>query len=194
MCDFYFHPAAFTARTDELKRHFQQCVIECGTEILAIDDIHFLLPHTTEGRPVSDLLKQIMSELPLTLVLAGVGLVESGLFTEGPDTPSARARTQLGVRLTPVPLEHLKWHSNSGEWRRCLLRIEADICLANHQPGDIADLLSDYLYEHSNNGTISNLMQLINLGCREAIRCGDERLTLPLMEHCRKPFADRSSQ
>ena len=66
-------------------------------------------------------------------------------------------------------------------WRRLLLTIEHKLGLADKYPGMLADELSDYLYTRST-GHFASLMTLIARGCLRAIRCGQERLSMELMD------------
>jgi hypothetical protein len=150
--------------------------------LLVVDDLHFLRWKDKNGVEVSNHLKYIANEFPVTLVFIGVGLADKGLFSEGSDYGNA-ILAQTGRGTTPLGMAPFLIDTDTGrqDWRRLLLAIEQRLVLARKQPGMLAEDLGDYLFARST-GHIGSLMTLINRGCQRAIRTGEERLTAELLD------------
>lgn len=97
--------------------------------------------------------------------------------------PTDAAFAQSARRLTKLTLPPFLVDTQQGrrDWRRLLLTIERQLVLANKHRGMVADDLSDYLYARST-GHFASLMTLICRGCHRAIRTGQERLSIDLLD------------
>lgn len=76
ICEFYAHPATDRANAAQLASHALDLVLACETRIGIIDDVHFIDPRRKDGLDVSNHLKWLANELPVTFIYAGVGLAE----------------------------------------------------------------------------------------------------------------------
>jgi hypothetical protein len=87
----------------------------CGTELIIIDDVHFLDLSAKEGKVANDHLKYIANHTAATFVFTGADLNTSGLFLEG--TGSTRA-TQTSGRNTLVKMSEfkIKTDDEKAEW------------------------------------------------------------------------------
>lgn len=178
---FFAHPGergnsrAFAMQTLDLITH-------CGTKLLIVDDFHFIRPRFKHALDVSNQLKFIANDFPVTIVVIGVGLTERGVFAEGTASGDERF-AQLLRRTTVLPVERFTHAPNNTRdaWHTLLVAIEARLILANKRPGMLADDLTDYLYDRTG-GYIGSLMTLIQRGCVRAVDTGHERLTKALLE------------
>ena len=154
-----------------------------------IDDLHFLRWRLSSGVEISNHLKYIANEFPVTLLLIGVGLEAGGLLSEGRSYSDA-VLAQTGRRTTVLDMRPFLVSTEEGrrEWRQLLLAIEERLVLADTTPGMLAEHLSDYLYTRST-GHIGSLMTLINRGCQRAVRTGTERLTASLLDNVKNDAA-----
>ncbi len=179
--EFYGHPRK-TGTTDQLRSAALDCVLSCDTKLVIIDDVHFLDMTRRDGLTVTNHLKSLANDFPVTFLFVGVGLRERGVFNEGMTAGDA-ALAQTGRRWTRLTMTPFEIHTQKGrrEWRQVLLGIEQALVLANKHPGMLADELSDYLFARST-GHIGSLMDLINRGAGRAIRTGAERLTQDLLD------------
>ena len=93
-------------------------------------DLHFLRWRAADGVKVSNHLKFIANEFPVTLVLVGVGLTDAGLFTEG-RTQRDSTLAQTARRTTRLTLERFA-NTNAGQkqWRSVLHAIEQRVVLS----------------------------------------------------------------
>nr|WP_202512838.1 AAA family ATPase [Streptomyces sp. SID3343] len=182
MLEFFGHPGRARGTTAQFGHRALDCVLSCEVRVLALDDLHFLRWRASSGIQVSNHLKWIANEFPVTLVMIGVGLADKGLFSEGGHGADA-ALAQTGRRTTRLGMRPFTIDTEAGrrEWRQMLLALEQRIVLADKHPGMLADDLSDYLFARST-GHIGSLMTLINRGCQRAVRCGEERLSLDLLD------------
>jgi hypothetical protein len=180
--EFFGHPGAARGTTAQFAHRALDCVLSCQVRLLVVDDLHFLRWKDKNGLEVSNHFKYIANEFPVTLLFVGVGLTARGLFSEGHDHTDA-ILAQTGRRTTPLGMAPFVIDTDATrlDWRRLLLAIEQRLVLARKQPGMLADVLCDYLFARST-GHIGSLMTLVNRGCQRAIRTGEERLTVGLLD------------
>ncbi|GAA2254596.1 TniB family NTP-binding protein [Streptomyces sp. NPDC020875] len=189
MLEFFGHPGRVTSTAAQLGLQALDCVLSCEVRLLVLDDLHFLKWRNTSGIEVSNHLKWIANEFPVTLLKVGVGLADKGLFSEG-ETVGETALAQTGRRTTRLDMPPFTIDTEPGRrhWRQLLLALEQRIVLADTHPGMLADNLSDYLFARST-GHIGSLMTLINRGCQRAQRTGTERLTQDLLDQVKNDTA-----
>lgn len=194
MLSFYGHPGISSGNTDAFAERVLECALDCETRILIVDEIHFLRWANRAGVEVSNSLKHIANEFPVTLIYVGVGLEERGLFSEG-ESYSDAVLAQTARRTTRLGMEPFEILTEEGRrnWRNMLLALEKRIVLADKQPGMLADDLSDYLFARST-GHIGSLMTLINRGCQRAMRTGSEVLTRELMDFVKNDEASEKAR
>lgn len=182
LLEFFGHPGRFRGTTAQLGQQALDCVLSCEVRLLVLDDLHFLKWGNSSGVEVSNHLKWIANEFPVTLVMIGVGLAGKGLFSEG-GAGGDVALAQTGRRTTRLGMPPFTIDDEPGrlQWRQMLLTLEQRVVLADKHPGMLADDLSDYLFARST-GHIGSLMTLINRGCQRAVRTGTERLSRDLLD------------
>ncbi|MFD6312012.1 ATP-binding protein [Streptomyces nigra] len=175
--EFFGHPGRSRGTTAQFGKRALDCVLSCETRLLILDDLHFLKWRQSSGVEVSNHLKWIANEFPVTLLMVGVGLADKGLFSEG-EAGGEAALAQTGRRTTRLGMRPFAIDTETGrrEWRKMLLALEQRVVLADKYTGMLADDLSDYLFARST-GHIGSLMTLIARGCQRAVRTGEERLS-----------------
>jgi hypothetical protein len=181
MLEFYGHPKR-SGTTLEVTSSALDCALRCETQLIIIDDIHFLNLHRRDGREVSNTLKSLANDFPATFIFVGVGVETAGLFDEGLD-PRDSATAQLGRRWTrlEMPAFYIYNEQQRKEWRITLKEIERGIVLLGAHPGMIADDLSDYFFARTS-GYIGSMMELARIGTYKAIKSGLERITKELLD------------
>ncbi len=189
MLEFFAHPGVTRGTAAQYIRRALDCVLLCDVRLLIVDDLHFLRWRLSSGVEISNHLKYIANEFPVTLLLIGVGLEAGGLLSEGRSYSDA-VLAQTGRRTTVLDMRPFLVSTEEGrrEWRQLLLAIEERLVLADTTPGMLAEHLSDYLYTRST-GHIGSLMTLINRGCQRAVRTGTERLTASLLDNVKNDAA-----
>jgi len=189
MLEFFAHPGVTRGTAAQYIRRALDCVLLCDVRLLIVDDLHFLRWRVSSGVEISNHLKYIANEFPVTLLLIGVGLEAGGLLSEGRSYSDA-VLAQTGRRTTVLDMRPFLVSTEEGrrEWRQLLLAIEERLVLADTTPGMLAEHLSDYLYTRST-GHIGSLMTLINRGCQRAVRTGTERLTASLLDNVKNDAA-----
>lgn len=182
LVEFFGHPGRIRGTTAQLGQQALDCVLSCEVRLLVLDDLHFLKWGKTNGIEVSNHLKWIANEFPVTLVMIGVGLAGKGLFSEG-DKQSDAALAQTGRRTTRLGMPPFSIKNEQGRraWRQMLLAFEQRLVLADKWPGMLAEDLSDHLFARST-GHIGSPMTLINRGCQRAMRNSSECLTRELLD------------
>lgn len=194
MLSFYGHPGLSSGNADDFAERVLRCALDCETKILIVDEIHFLRWGNRAGLEVSNSLKHIANDFPITLIYVGVGLEAHGLFSEG-ETYTDAVLAQTARRTTRLGMEPFEIHTEQGrrDWRNMLLALEKRTVLTDKKPGMLADELADYLFARST-GHIGSLMTLINRGCLRAVRSGAEVLTRELMEHVKNDEASERAR
>jgi len=184
ICGFYAHPGTDRASAAQLASHAVDCVLSCQTRIGIIDDLHFINPNHKDGIEVSNHLKWLANELPVTFIYVGVGLAERRLFAEGLLGEQA-ALAQTARRWTRLELPPFQIVCDEGRrQRRSLLKAtERQLILARAHPGMLIEL-ADYLFERTT-GHIGSFITLITRGCYRAIRHGQESLNIDLLDSVR---------
>ncbi|HEV8653544.1 MAG TPA: ATP-binding protein [Actinomycetes bacterium] len=184
ICQFYGHPGIDRANAAQLASHAVDCVLSCQTRLGVIDDVHFINPRRKDGLDVSNHLKWLANELPVTFLYVGVGLAERSFFAEGLAghnivlAQTARRWTRLEVPAFEIVSDQGRQH-----WRGLLKATERQLALASQRPGMLVEL-ADYLFERTS-GHIGSFVTLIIRGCLRAIRTGQERLTAELLDGVR---------
>jgi hypothetical protein len=175
ICEFYGHPGSDRANAAQLASFAVDCVLSCGTRIGIIDDLHFVDPNRRDGVDVSNHLKWLANELPVTFLYAGVGLAERRLFSEGLTGDSA-VMAQTARRWTRLELPPFQITDKAGKrhWLSLLKATERQLVLARSHPGMLSQL-EDYLFARTT-GHIGSYITLITRGCYKAIRSGQELL------------------
>ena len=179
ICEFYGHPGAARGTAAQLASYALDCVLQCQTRVGIIDDVHFIDQHSRDGLAVSNHLKWLANELPITFIYAGVGLSERRFFDEGLSGPSA-ALAQTARRWTRLDVGPF---TRDTHWRALLKAIEKQLVLALARPGQLTSQ-ADYLFTRTG-GHIGSLMTLITRGCFKAIKTGDEQLSQELLDTVR---------
>jgi hypothetical protein len=184
ICEFYGHPGTNKASAAQLASFAVDCVLSCRTRIGIIDDLHFIDPNRRDGVDVSNHLKWLANELPVTFIYAGVGLAERRMFAEGLTGDSA-VMAQIARRWTRLQLPpfHVGDHAGRRHWRSLLKATERQLVLAKAHPGMLTGL-DDYLFTRTT-GHIGSLVTLVTRGCYKAIRTGAELLSESLLDTIR---------
>ncbi|MCX4098341.1 AAA family ATPase [Nocardia sp. alder85J] len=180
ICRFYGHPAADRrGNAAELATHALDCVLKCESRVGIIDDIHFIQHNSADGLAVSNHLKWLANELPVTFIYAGVGLGQRRFFEEGLIGADA-AFAQSGRRWTRLSVELF---DRDEHWLALVKAIDRQVVLARHRPGQLARQ-AEVLFARTG-GHIGSLMTLVNRGCFKAVRTGTEALTRELLDTVR---------
>jgi hypothetical protein len=193
ICEFYGHPGTDRANAAQLASFAVDCVLSCHTRIGIIDDLHFIDINRRDGVEVSNHLKWLSNELPVTFIYAGVGLAERRLFAEGLHGNQI-VLAQIARRWTRLELPPLMVTTDTGrrQWTSLLKATERQLVLADAHPGMLADL-ADYLFARTT-GHIGSFITLITRGCYKAIRSGTEQITTELLDTVRIDEASEAAR
>src|SRR5260370_9152951 len=100
---FYAHPATGRygkSTTGQLASQALDCILSCRTRLVVIDDVHFLDMRRRDGIEVSNHLKWLASEFPVTFLFPGGPLRDAGLMPAAM-TPPAQPTSQTPPLPTP---------------------------------------------------------------------------------------------
>lgn len=177
LASFYAENVATSINADRLAEVVLDLVTACETEIIAIDEMHFVDPRTKDGKGVSNHLKWLANELSTAFILTGVGLAKLGFFTEGFLGDEANTTAQTARRSTAIPMAPFTMKTSAGKraWRDLLAQLEPHLKLADAQPGILADN-ADLLFARTQ-GHIGSLTTLLERACGIAYRADIETLT-----------------
>ncbi|MFI8837116.1 TniB family NTP-binding protein [Streptomyces afghaniensis] len=163
----------------DITNHVLSVLSDVGTELVIIDDVHFLDLSAKEGRVVNDHLKYIANETAATFVYTGVNLKKSGLFLEG-QADSRATQTSGRYTLHAVRKFGCTTAQDKLEWAQTVRALEDTLALYRHRPGQLVKL-SPYLYDRTD-GSICALTDLIRESAIEAVMSEEEVITRKLME------------
>ncbi len=185
LCRFYGLPGADRGNADWLASRAAECVANCKTRLIIVDDVHFLDVNRRDGREVANHFKWLANTFPVTFLFVGVGLRARGLLDEGLCGADA-AFSQTARRWSVLSLDPFEIATKQGRntWRQLLLSIERELVLAKGHRGMVTRDLSDYLFARSS-GHFASLMSLIGRGCYRAVKTGAEALSVELLDQVR---------
>jgi hypothetical protein len=194
LCRFYGLPGADRGTADWLASRAAECVANCKTRLVIVDDVHFLDVNRRDGREVANHFKWLANTFPVTFFFVGVGLRARGLLDEGLSGADA-AFSQTARRWSVASLDPFEIATKSGRatWRQLLLGIVREVVLANAYRGMIVRDLSDYLFARSS-GHFASLMSLVARGCYRAVKTGAEVLSVELLDAVRIDQAAESAR
>ena len=177
---FYGHPAANRASSSRLGALAVDCVGSCETQLVVIDDLHFIDFRHRNGQEVSNHLKGLANEMPVTFIYVGVRLKEKQFFDEGilgPDAVYAQT-SRRATRCEVAPFD-IGTTPGAQAWTHLLRAMEAHIKLADASP----DMLTEHakVLHRRTQGHIASLTNLIDRACYLAIATGAETLTAELL-------------
>ena len=137
LCRFYGLPERGNA--DLLAHRAAECVVNCKTRLVIVDDVHFLDISRRDGREVANHFKWLANVFPVTFLFVGVGLRARGLLDEGLAGADA-AFSQTARRWNVLTIDPFEIRTQAGQrtWRQLLLGIERDLVLAGAWRGMIA--------------------------------------------------------
>ena len=173
---FYGHPGADHATKDRLTSLLVDAVTACQTRMIIIDDMHFVDFGNRHGAEVSNHLKWLSNELPVTFVFAGVDLEKKRFFDEG-RTGHDAVYAQTARRATRAPVAPFSISTDAG-MRAWIALLRA---FGNHLK--LADTDAEMLVPHAQEihrrtqGRIASLTNLLDRAAYLAITTGDERIT-----------------
>ena len=177
LASFYAEKVATSIITDRLAEVVLDLVTACETEIITVDEMHFVDPRTKDGQGVSNHLKWLANELSCAFILTGVGLAKMRFFTEGFLGDEANATAQTSRRSTAIPMAPFTTSTSAGTraWTDLLAQLEPHLKLADAKPGLLTDH-TDLLFTRTQ-GHIGSLTTLLERACGIAYRTGHETLT-----------------
>ncbi|SDS09710.1 AAA domain-containing protein [Paraoerskovia marina] len=176
LLNFYGHPAAKTATKDRLAVHLVDVVGSCQTRLIIIDDIHFVDFRNRNGTEMSNHLKWLANELPVTFVFAGVDLEQKRFFDEGL-TGEEAVLAQTARRATRVQVAPFSIASDAGmtAWIAILRAFGTHLKLADGD-GEMLVPLAHEIHRRTQ-GRVASLTNMLDRASYLAIRSGTERIT-----------------
>ena len=173
---FYGHPAAARQTRASLASLTVDCVRSCGTQLIVIDDLHFVDFAHRDGRAVSDHLKGLANEMAATFVYVGVQLRQRRFFDEGA-LPRGGSTAQTARRATRCEISPFQMASGTAAraWSKVLATYEDHLMLACKRPGMLT-CRAEVLFERTQ-GYIGSLTNLIDRAAYLAIVTGVEDIT-----------------
>ncbi len=183
LIEYYGLPHRSSHDTVTLRRLAVQLVERCGTQVLVIDDLHFLNVNGNDGADANNLMKEILNETGVTVVAAGIDLDHSKLFpaTAKPTSVQRQNGSRFALqRLAPAPC---KTKADKQAWVSTIAAFESSLCLLDHEQGTLPGLY-EYLH-HRTGGMMAGLSQLIRKGAHQAIRTGRECIDEAMLKDVR---------
>ncbi|MBB2923187.1 AAA family ATPase [Cellulomonas cellasea] len=173
--EFYGHPAAAKSSTSSLGSLAVDCVLSCQTRLIVIDDLHFIDFKHRNGLDVSNHLKWLSNEMPVTFIYVGINLAEKRFFDDGlAGEQAVYAQTsRRATRCTLAPF-NLDGDAAYQLWVKTLRAFEDGIVLADARPGMLTDEAREIF--RRTQGNIASLTNLIDRACYLATMTGGETI------------------
>ncbi|NKY59410.1 ATP-binding protein [Nocardia flavorosea] len=190
LLQFYGHPAARAKTKATLGSLAVDCVFSCDTRLIVIDDLHFINFRHRNGTEVSNHLKWLANEMPVTFIIVGVGLARKHYFDEGLFGDEAEY-AQTGRRATACPVVPFAIDTAAGlrAWTDLLRAFEKHAILADAHP----DMLTNHARElfRITQGHIGSLTNHFDRMCSLAITTGAETIDEDIVK---RAIADVAAQ
>jgi len=179
---FYGHLGVAGANTSGLGALAVDCVRSCETQIIVIDDLHFIDFRDRHGREVSNHLKGLANEMAVTFIYVGVRLTEKKFFDEGLGGDDGAVYAQTARRATRARVAPFNTDSDASNvaWISLLNALELHLMLAAQTPGTLSDFGKE-LFRRTQ-GHIGSLTNLLDRAAYLAIKTGTEQITASILE------------
>ncbi|WP_334138337.1 ATP-binding protein [Corynebacterium variabile] len=182
--NFYGHPAATRSNTSQLGDLAVDCVLSCRTQMIVLDDLHFIDFTERNGKQISNHLKGLANQMPVTFVYTGVDMRRRKFFDEGLDgTDIVYAQTSRRTTRADLGPFSIRDAEGATDWAKLLTSFEDQLHLAESHPGML--LSHAKLIHERTQGYIATLATLIERACFLAIRDGSERITEDILRDAR---------
>jgi hypothetical protein len=178
---FYDHLGLSRATTSRLGAMAVDCVQRCETQLIVIDDLHFIDFRHQNGRTVRDHLKGLANEMPVTFVYVGVRLSERLFSDEGLYGQEA-IYAQTSRRATHINVAPSSTATGAGAkaWTQLLKALEPHYLLAHAEPGMLTNHASEL--HRRTQGHIGSLTNLLDRTCYVAIVTGEETINTSVLQ------------
>lgn len=165
-------------------------LLAARTKLIVVDELHNLKQRTAGSGEAVDVLKSLSNRLPATFVYSGIALENSGLLA-GDRGRQIRGRF-ISAPLRPFTLAN---DDEKGLWNGIIKQFEKDLCLFNHQPGELLKL-STYLHQRTG-GSIGSLGRILTGTASwliyQGVDPGEEKLTRELLDETRLDMTAEAS-
>lgn len=190
IASYYGLPIAGRVTIPNLQEVVVAAMTRCGTQVLVIDDLHFLDLSEKSGRDANNLLKALANRVATTFVAVGVDIENTHLFTEGKGNDRA---TQTSGRFSLLQVKSMnpKVRTDQLSWISLIHALEGQVVLLAHPAGSLAQHWQ-YLYDRTQ-GRLGALYNLIRLAAHAAQATGVERITLEVMQGINLDYLSESN-
>ena len=172
--NFYGTPIGSRTRVRDYASIVADEAHACDTSLVLIDDIHKLRRWREDDVDISHHLNYLATAVPATFIYAGIGCIESGVFSEGGGgfvVDSGSTSTQ--GRFTHLEINAFELDES---WQSLLADFEDELVLLKAEDGMLYADLPEYLFERTG-GVLGSISQLLRRAANRAIESGDERIT-----------------
>lgn len=183
IAQFLGWPMTRSTTLNEITQGVSRTMRNCGTGLLIMDEIHNMDVRFNSGQDTDNYIKRLQNDVSATLLLAGINLRTSGLFSTGGDhadshsvNPGQTASRFTVHDLAPYPLETAE---DLRVWGEVVRSFEGNLMLVHHKGGDLIRV-SRYLW-HRTGGKLGPLSVLLRKGAWRAITRGTEKIDIDLL-------------
>jgi hypothetical protein len=178
ICDFFGIPFADRDPAEALTRKIRDHAQQCGTALVALDDIHFINTSTQSGEHLNNHLKNLANLVPATFVYAGIGC--TSILEDGDRANPALSQMRRRFRHWPVYPFDRNNEAHELEWLELLAAYDRKVVLLEHRERSLLRH-ADYIFDRTQ-GCIGSVSELIRNATLLAMRAESERLTVELMD------------
>lgn len=126
--DFCGLPFAPREQADSMLARLRHLAPVLGIRAIVIDDAHMLRTVNTDSRRLTDFLKGMLTQLPVSLVFVGAGLRDSALVRQSPRVGYSAAE-QIARRAQILELKPWPHDAVGDRWTRLVANLESQLVL-----------------------------------------------------------------
>jgi hypothetical protein len=178
--EFCAHPVVDSWTEKKIKKQVVSLLREDRVALVLVDELQFLNQRRVDHRDVSNYLKGLADELPVTFVYACIGAEECGLLDEGSGGTDIYSQTRRRFTVRTVTAFSYELGKAGDEWLRLLAAFHPHLGLMRMNPERFLGL-AEYLHARTQ-GVIGALSQLLREGAETAIVTGKETLTIRMLD------------
>lgn len=182
IASFYGLPHAPGRSSEDFEYAVAECARRCRTVVLCIDDFHQVKSRSRDHTLVSGYIKHLQNVLPVTVILAGIDILDQLDDGHG---PGKRRLSQTGGRFSVYTLTRYgrTTQDEQHDWKELVANFSSHLVL-EHGAGDLV-ARAKYLHTRSG-GSIGSLSRLLRHAANTAISTdGPEKLDRWLLDSIR---------
>lgn len=184
--DFCGLPVPLRDHADSMLARLRHLAPVLGIRAIVVDDAHMLRTVSSDSRRLTDFLKGMLTQLPVSLVFVGAGLRDSALLRQSPSVGYSAAE-QIARRAIMLELKPWPHEAVGDRWTRLVANLESQLVLpAGRRRGVLTSAGTLRLLHQRSSGHPGLLIDWVKTAAVRAIS-DDVTLTADLLRETAPP-------